>query len=400
MKKQLNFLLNKLLFFFSKELNSGRIFGLDLLRAYAIVIVMIGHGKFMLPEKIKNLHKYIYFDGVSIFFVLSGFLIGGILIKQLEAHPHGFHMLFNFWIRRWTRTLPAYFLVLIILTICYYLTDPLFSFEKIQKYYFFSQTLFREPDLVYFRESWSLSVEEWFYLLIPLFIFILIIFFKISIRLSLVIVVVLVLLSVTIMRYQLYITKDSLSFHHKVFFRLDSIMYGVLGSYVHFYYNKYWKSNTVIFFVSGIILFITQKYIELSGLFLGGFYNTVLEYSITALGTLLLLPFLSEIKETKNRAGKLITIISLISYSMYLTHMALIKDLIIYKIPWKDYTTNYNIILSADYFLYWFMTLTVSIFIYKYFEIPTTRLRDKLKFNRVNSEIAEARKNESYSKVL
>ena len=63
--------------------------------------------------------NHISIDGVSIFFVLSGFLIGGILIKVLETEPATFKTLFNFWIRRWFRTLPNYLFILLILIFFY-----------------------------------------------------------------------------------------------------------------------------------------------------------------------------------------------------------------------------------------------------------------------------------------
>lgn len=369
-------------FLFSKELNSNRVFGLDILRAYAIIIVIIGHGQFLLPKNISSLHKYINFDGVSVFFVLSGFLIGGILIKDLNENKLSFNILLNFWIRRWARTLPNYFLILTILTICYYFSDPLFSLGEIQKYYYFSQNLFREPTLKYFRESWSLSVEEWSYFTVPLLIFIFITIFKTSIQKSILITVLLILFSITYVRYNLYQIKDPLDFHHKVFFRLDSIMYGIIGSYINFYHKKYWKFKPKLFFILGLAIFVLQKYLFVKEIFpVQSFYNIVLCYSLTALGTLLLLPFLSGLKNAKyKKVGHIITIISIISYSMYLTHMSLVKDLIVKKIPWTDYTMNYNIILPINYSLYWILTITFSMFLYKFFELPTTKLRDKLKF--------------------
>ena len=56
------------------EINTKRIYGLDILRAMAILFVVVGHGKYLLPEKLRYIHRIVVFDGVSIFFVLSGFL--------------------------------------------------------------------------------------------------------------------------------------------------------------------------------------------------------------------------------------------------------------------------------------------------------------------------------------
>ena len=70
------------------ETSQDRVFGLDLLRAIAIVMVMLLHGNSYLPPVIGEIIGFFIIDGVSIFFVLSGFLIGGIFIKLLKrTHP-------------------------------------------------------------------------------------------------------------------------------------------------------------------------------------------------------------------------------------------------------------------------------------------------------------------------
>jgi len=101
---------------FKIEIDPKRVFGLDILRALAIMFVVAGHGSTLLPPKIGNISNLFIFDGVSIFFVLSGFLIGGIFIKLIEENGIETSVLKNFWVRRWFRTLPNYFLIL--LTLC------------------------------------------------------------------------------------------------------------------------------------------------------------------------------------------------------------------------------------------------------------------------------------------
>lgn len=90
-----------------------RTFGLDLLRAIAILIVVINHGGWMLEKADSNFPWIPLINGVELFFVLSGFLIGGILIKTIQTTPQlTISTLGNFWIRRWLRTLPNYYLIL------------------------------------------------------------------------------------------------------------------------------------------------------------------------------------------------------------------------------------------------------------------------------------------------
>ena len=60
-----------------KQTNT-RILGLDILRSAAIFFVMITHGTRFIPKQISEYYSLLFFDGVGIFFVLSGFLIGNI----------------------------------------------------------------------------------------------------------------------------------------------------------------------------------------------------------------------------------------------------------------------------------------------------------------------------------
>src|SRR5438105_15827374 len=85
--------------------------GLDLLRAFAIIIVVIYHAGIMgfpLPGRV---HRFGWI-GVDLFFVLSGYLIGSQLLAPLARHrPMN---LLRFFSRRALRILSAYFVVLAI----------------------------------------------------------------------------------------------------------------------------------------------------------------------------------------------------------------------------------------------------------------------------------------------
>ncbi|MFD0989494.1 acyltransferase family protein [Mariniflexile jejuense] len=90
-----------------------RIFGLDVIRAVAILLVIFSHSTILLfPDKETTLLVIIRFFGtigVDLFFVLSGFLIGGNILKQLAQEKTALKDFVYFWIRRWFRTLPNYF---------------------------------------------------------------------------------------------------------------------------------------------------------------------------------------------------------------------------------------------------------------------------------------------------
>ena len=167
--------------FFKLEQSNNRVFGLDLLRFVAIFMVLLGHSLILAPKYLKPFVYKFLFDGVAIFFVLSGFLIGGILIKQLNKEKPSFNGLVDFWKRRWMRTLPAYLVILIFLLIYTAFLIPKNLPDDWFRFFFFTQNLFAfRPS--FFAEAWSLSIEEWFYLSVPLLLFGALMLFKSSIK--------------------------------------------------------------------------------------------------------------------------------------------------------------------------------------------------------------------------
>jgi peptidoglycan/LPS O-acetylase OafA/YrhL len=150
--------------------------GLDTLRALAVLMVIHEHWgphsfKFssfltLSVEKILPSGKF----GVDFFFVLSGFLITGILIKAKDdaAHTPKIKILKNFVARRSLRIFPIYYLCIILL---FFLDYP-----DVRKNFVYLAT-YTENFLIYkqgfwdaFCHTWSLAVEEQFYLIWPFII--------------------------------------------------------------------------------------------------------------------------------------------------------------------------------------------------------------------------------------
>lgn len=147
--------------------------GLDGLRAVAYLLVFFFHAH--------------YFElgwiGVQFFFVLSGFLITGILLDMKKSLPAGGYFL-KFYGRRFLRIFPLYYVYLILMggLVAWLISIPyrpgyMSVFEEQVKYAyfyvynFFFTTVFHKPAF-FFEHLWSLSVEEQFYIFWPLLIFI------------------------------------------------------------------------------------------------------------------------------------------------------------------------------------------------------------------------------------
>ncbi|ASW72934.1 hypothetical protein CJF12_00615 [Chryseobacterium piperi] len=164
---------------FKIQVPESRNFGLDLLRFIAIFTVLISHSISVLPEKYIFIHKFI-FDGVLIFFVLSGFLIGRIFIRDFEE---GFNLkkMFHFWKRRWWRTLPAYYFTILLILLLNFILSKGIDFNHVAKTFIFIQNITLRNNY-FFSESWSLSIEEWFYLILPIGCFFIYFLSKLSIK--------------------------------------------------------------------------------------------------------------------------------------------------------------------------------------------------------------------------
>lgn len=154
------------------RLANERVFGLDVVRASAMLLVLLSHAAnvfcFWCGIRLPMIALHGGSAGVELFFVLSGYLIGGILLRCAGCRPSG-RVWRNFMVRRALRTLPAYFTVLLVLA-C--VTQALgwppgggnFVWHVL-RYGSFTQNLLTPSPESWFAVSWSLSVEEWFYLL-------------------------------------------------------------------------------------------------------------------------------------------------------------------------------------------------------------------------------------------
>src|SRR6476620_7567387 len=137
--------------------------GLDLLRALAIIVVVVYHAAlfgFKLPGRVDRFG----WIGVDLFFVLSGYLIGGQLLALLARDRR--INLGRFFIRRALRIMPAYFVVLAI----YFLLPSWREYSEMSqplwKFLLSLQNIALHGGTA-FSHAWSLAVEDQFYLALP-----------------------------------------------------------------------------------------------------------------------------------------------------------------------------------------------------------------------------------------
>ena len=153
---------------------------IDGLRALAVLPVIFFHAGF---DYFKG-----GFIGVDIFFVISGYLITNIIIKDLSKKKFSLQ---NFYLRRARRILPALlFITLIsILFATIFLPDKELKFVSkqaisvvlfVSNFFFWKNTGYFDPnsELQPLLHTWSLGVEEQFYILFPIFLILVWNFFR------------------------------------------------------------------------------------------------------------------------------------------------------------------------------------------------------------------------------
>lgn len=349
--------------------------GLDILRVIAIFFVVTKHSHNYLNDSLKIIVDY-FPDPVDLFFVISGFLIGNLFIKTFDnKNPLSANKVFTFIIRRWFRTLPLYYLFLFInILLVSFNLIPGYVNKYVITYFVFYQNLFKPYDFL-FWESWSLSIEEWFYFLMP-FLTLALWYKSKSLKLAYLIgAIFLLLFSIT---YKVFVFDPNLStdlFIRKIVFcRFDTIAIGLLGAFIFNYYFSFWKRHALSAFIVGLFVWLT-----LYGGWLKSLIHPIIYYSTSGIFIVLMFPLLTKI----NRRLKLISYLSKISYPMYLIHLPLIHLILV---PFAKNELN-NL-------FYLVVLLAISHLVYKYIQSPIVILRDKIRpqHNPLKEPAAEDRR--------
>jgi|GEM_PF-327225 len=393
----------------------SRNIGLDVVRSIAILMVLVCHILMWTSTLYKNLYEEFNVSfaalsrlgwmGVEIFFVLSGFLIGKIFIEEFVINFNGSSRatLAKFYARRWFRTLPMYYLILVInimlLLNTFPQADKSVFFQESASYFLFLQNFFGMAELAgvtLMAVSWSLVLEEWFYLLFPLFIVSLRKFsrnfnhnkfFKFLIAFIIVI-------SILRIFYVFFIDSRFASVTAMIFLRLDTFAIGILFAYLHSFLPDFYEKLTRKRFFAVSIIFIILSY------FLALYFNTnffVKTLLFTAL-PLAIAVFISFLEKNMTRYSKTAELTSKISYSLYLIHVPVLSSFLVpYTYVLMDKTVRIPIFINI--IIFFTVIYLVAMLFYRYYEKPMMNLRDskpvKYLIRRLKSKnVAE---NTSYS---
>ena len=338
---------------------------IDGLRALAVIPVMLFHAGFKIFEG--------GFIGVDIFFVISGYLITYIIIDQLSKNKFS---LKNFYERRAKRILPSLFLVMVAcLPFAFFLMKPyqiinftesvlLTSLFGSNFLFFFESAYFDGPsELKPLLHTWSLAVEEQFYLFFPLF---LILFWRIGVKFIVISLFLVFLLSFSLSEFFSYYRP---SFN---FFMLPTRGWELLvGSFISlFLFQKYhsnvppkFKYSNILSIVGSIMVLFSIFYIDSTTRFPSAITL------VPVLGTGLLIVFtVSGTFLYSVLTNRTVVFFGLLSYSLYLWHQPI---LVFGRIFFEH---NFNHLIAS---LLLAASVALSYLSWKFFEVPLRKTNFK-----------------------
>lgn len=298
--------------------------------------------------------------GVSLFFVLSGFVITRILINN-RNEPDYFK---SFYRRRILRILPLYYLYLffVFFLLPIILDSDFIDIELQLPYYLYAQNI---VDLLGIDAAgpghyWSLAVEEHFYLIWPL-----VIFLTRPNNLWKVIGVSVIL--IFILRY--YMLSEGLAINHFTFTRIDQLLFGTGLALLEFKGFLQKKKASFYFIAAGLsIIPIAGLTYYLQQHFF--FTKEMLKSTLLALFFFSIIGYLvaSNVKTGINKvlSSRILQYLGKISYGLYVWHVAVLFILLEYAITGS---------LILDLLLLIVISIMMAHLSYKYFESYFLRLK-------------------------
>ena len=258
-----------------------------------------------------------------------------------------------------------------------------FSIENAGSYFLFLQN-FASKSPAFFPESWSLSIEEFTYLLLPFSLFF-VGLVKLKNKTKLFLLVIVALILVFWMNKFYYhsqhtisnLSEWNLNLKSVLIYRIDAILMGVLAAWISLNFSEFWKKSKTIFALIGFgfLFFLMFGILPLNlTIEQNPFFWNVLYLPITSIAFAFFLPFFSEWKTYTNAVFYPIELISKISYSIYLLHYSVI--LLLLK---TFFETSQMSDFERHFFtmVYLLITFLSSYLLYRFYEKPIMNWRDK-----------------------
>jgi peptidoglycan/LPS O-acetylase OafA/YrhL len=355
---------------------ADRNLGLDMIRALGVILVMAAHygNNFAFWFGIKGGFPRALYAGTlafEFFFVMSGFLIGRLLMDIAREAPT-WRNLFIFLIRRWLRTLPLYYVWLILLLIVFPPPDHVLHYALM--FATMTQNFWHPmPENFFYAVSWSLGIEEWFYILFGTSVVVCARLFGARAAIwgpTLVFIVVPPILRLSVPGYSDWMTglaKVSV-------FRLDEIAYGVLMA--ELYVRRSWLfRHPLPPFCAGAAMIALYRSVVPPNLFFP------FAFSDMALGSALCLPMVLRLQQAPKWLEFLGRRISAQSYGLYIMHLTILVELVQQSLLGPRLIGRWTAVALAIT-----LPFALSYISFRFFEAPILALRPRQRLGRATSQ--------------
>ncbi len=354
------------------------------MRAIAIILVFLWHfRRYGTPDWLAGISKFGW-TGVDLFFVLSGYLIGGQLFAKISAGKHV--SVYKFYFKRFFRIIPAYLVVLIL-----YFSIPAFherdAISPLWKFLTFTMNFGLDyQNAGSFSHAWSLCIEEQFYLIFPILV-VLLSKIKLGNRVSLIFLgffifgFIIRIYSWLTFISPIYGEQENMSLigntyskyiYYPTYNRLDGLLVGVfialLFAFKPIIKEKIHSKGNFLFLIGLTILtctyFLSSEEFSLT--------TAAFSYPLVSVGYgFLVLAVLSPSCFVNRFNLKVFTVLATLSYSFYLIHKQLNHIT-------QDFLTEYDLNKNLLILVCFTVSLIGSILLHLTIERPFLKLRDKL----------------------
>ncbi len=348
---------------------------LDALRFFSVVGVMISHwfSQYQISQLIP------FGSGVFLFFVLSGYLIGNILLEQkegIDASPNKSgvygHAFKTFYARRTLRIFPAYYATVLIF---YFLRLPSIKDNLI---WFLTYTVnFRIMQLDAWMPSvshmWSLAIEEQFYIVFPLIVFLTP---KKYVKGMLISMIALGMLS------KIMLWAFNFSSFDIAMFSLSSVDYLGLGAFLA-YLKRYTKTADRLFEKRNYLFTISTSLLALTLVFRYFFQNNLfncvvvpIAFGFFAWTCILICSYGATGSAKKILEYPLFLYFGQISYGLYLFHnLVPTLDILLIRKMANIHLLQWTTSPGGMALVHFIFTILLAALSFKFFEQPINRLK-------------------------
>lgn len=356
---------------------------LDVLRAVAVLLVLCSH-----------VHSFDWLQrcgwiGVDLFFVLSGFLVSGLLYSEYKKY--GSLSPKRFLVRRGLKIYPAFYTFVIGSVILMLLTRMKIPLDLLLAEILFVQNYYGGL----WGHTWSLCVEEHFYLLLTAGLYLL--WRRASVSATpfdvipkITLLVAVGLLAARVLTYILVVPYNFQTHFKPTHLRIDSLLFGVCVGYLHHFhferFTSFIRSYRVPIFLFALAAIAPAVIFPMNGAFISTIGLTLLYLGF---GSMLLLALYhtgsrrSPLHRVFGPAGSVLARVGAYSYSIYLWHLV-VASLGLTLIR-RAYTYASSVLPSApqqlhplvEFAAYVVASVVVGILMAKLVEMRVLKLRDR-----------------------